>query len=837
MSLGPATCQSRSSPCRRRAACVLFDPTSCHRPRLTLPRSLMRREGNTENLHAMGPLAWCMWVASRVYRTFSSSKRYRRFIPWTSDRSTIPSGRTATIRRVRVHEFHEAISSTPNLKAETPRRRRVRAHGDSQEVTALPSLQSALRPAAACLASFVLLCGALMLTAAKPTSAGATTSEAVSVAYQMDATHDGDQPNETLPTSPVEKWSDDFGGSVSYPLIVGDRVFVTVSGNGQGGYGSELYALDASNGDSLWGPIELGGTYFRAGIAYDNGLVFAVNSDGQLTAFAAATGYEDWQTSLPGQYSFTSAPTASGGVVYVGGAGGGGTLYAVNESNGELLWTGSVENGDQSSPVVTSTGVYVSYACEQTYDFAPSTGDLIWHHSTDCEGGGGRTPVLYNGNLYVRDDAGMAPAILSAATGADLGGYSSTTAPAFDNSLEFTMNNGTLSALQASTGAGMWSQTADGSLDSAPIVVGGKVYVAGSSGLVASFSESTGVETWSANAGSPITAPDEHNVSDELTGLAAGDDLLVVPASDTLVAFGSNDPSDPSSPGPPPAPSGSISGTVTDSSGAGLAGACALLVNPTTGEFSGPEGVTDASGDYSLSDVPPGSYDVYFLYGCQAGGLTGNFAPDIYNNATDLSSAQTVTIGSGQTTNGINAELQTGGQITGVVTDASGDPTGNVAVAVVRVGDVPTVAITTLTGADGTYDIPDLSNGSYLVEFEYCISTSSCQSAFYNGTSTLTSATLVSVTIATTTSGINATTPFAGTAGSGGSGSGGSGSGGSGSGGSGSGGSGSGGSGSGGSGSGGSGSGGSGSGGSGAPEGGARAKAPAAPEGARPQLQ
>ncbi len=295
------------------------------------------------------------------------------------------------------------------------------------------------------------------------------------------------------------------------------------------------------------------------------------------------------------------------------------------------------------------------------------------------------------------------------------------------------------------------------------------MYVAGSSGLVVAFNESTGTETWSANAGSPITAPDEHNVADELTGLAAGDDLLVVPASDTLVAFGSNDPSDPPSPGPAPAPSGSVAGTVTNSSGVGLAGVCALLVDPTTGEFSGPEAVTDAEGAYSLSDVAPGSYDVYFLYGCQANGLPGNYAPNIYDNATDLSSAQAVSIASGQTTDGIDAELQQGGQISGVVTDASGHPVANVAVGVAQVGDVPLVVLATVTGPDGTYDIPDLSTGSYLVEFEYCTTASSCQSEFYNGTSTATSATLVSVTIGTTTSGVNATTPFGGSSSSGGS--------------------------------------------------------------------
>ena len=412
--------------------------------------------------------------------------------------------------------------------------------------TALPhSLERSRRPGARTwaragirrtspiLVALVLLCSVASLNAATPVMASAsppsaTLPEAVSVAYQLDAAHDGDQPNETLPIAPTKEWSDTFGSSVSYPLIVGGRVFVTTFGYGEGTAGSELYALDASNGNVIWGPIELGSA--SAGITYNNGLVFAINFGGDLTAFDAATGTVDWGTSFPGVSGFSAPPTVGNGGVYVSG---GGVLFAVDEINGELLWSHEVNGGLDSSPAVSDTGVYVSYSCEQAYDYAPTTGELIWNHQTWCTGGGGRTPVLHDGDLYIRDDTGsFAPAVLSASTGNQLATFSSTTPPAFDNSLEFTMENGVLTATKASTGTVLWSQTADGSLDSAPIVVGGTVYVAGSSGIVAAFNESTGVESWSANAGSPITG------GEFLTGLAAGDGLLVVPASDTLVAYG-----------------------------------------------------------------------------------------------------------------------------------------------------------------------------------------------------------------------------------------------------------------------------------------------------------
>ena len=91
------------------------------------------------------------------------------------------------------------------------------------------------------------------------------------------------------------------------------------------------------------------------------------------------------------------------GIVYTSGAGDGGTVYAVRESDGTLLWTQEVENGDDSAPAVTSDGVYVSYACPQTYKFNPTSGDLIWHFSGQCEGGGGESVAIYNGQVYVRD--------------------------------------------------------------------------------------------------------------------------------------------------------------------------------------------------------------------------------------------------------------------------------------------------------------------------------------------------------------------------------------------------------------------------------------------------
>jgi outer membrane protein assembly factor BamB len=262
-----------------------------------------------------------------------------------------------------------------------------------------------------------------------------------------------------------------------------------------------------------------------------------VNSSGTLEAFDAGTGGLKWTTQLPGQYSFSAAPTAFGGFVYVTGAGSGGTLYAVNQSDGTVVWTEPVANGDESSPAVSSSGVYESFACGVSYDFDPITGTPIWTRSTGCEGGGGKTPVLANGLLYVRDFT--YPAVLNADTGSVESSFrSSGPAPAVSSSTIFNLENGTLSAAPAAPGSAIsWTFTGDGTLRSAPIVAGDDVIVAGTSGQVYALSVSDGSVLWHADAGAPVPAPDEQNVSQPLTGLAESGGLLVVPAGDTLVAF------------------------------------------------------------------------------------------------------------------------------------------------------------------------------------------------------------------------------------------------------------------------------------------------------------
>ena len=195
-----------------------------------------------------------------------------------------------------------------------------------------------------------------------PSSDPATTTN-------IDAAHDGDQPNDSL-TSPLAaspKWTDHLGADMSTPLIANGMVFVdTNSGSGNGD--SEMFALNQATGAVVWGPVNIGGTedygYDDFGITYDNGRLFAVNSNGLVQGFTASMGKPLWALQLPRTDGY---PVAFDGIVYVGGAGGNGSiigqaLAAIGESSGTLLWSVPLA-GFASEPAVTSAGVYFSSSC------------------------------------------------------------------------------------------------------------------------------------------------------------------------------------------------------------------------------------------------------------------------------------------------------------------------------------------------------------------------------------------------------------------------------------------------------------------------------------------
>jgi hypothetical protein len=162
-------------------------------------------------------------------------------------------------------------------------------------------------------------------------------------------------------------------------------------------------------------------------------------------------------------------------------------------------------------------------------------------------------------------------------------------------------------------------------------------------------------------------------------------------------------------------PGGLITGTVTTTSGVPLTDLCVVLSQSSQNggsiELIGPIGF---AGSYKVGQLPSGDYSVGFADGCFLS-AAGNFATSFWDNGK----AVAVKAG-GPPVTGIDVKLGPGGQITGTVRDNSSHPlTGMCVLALPVSGGLNTFELSTLSFF-GTYDIPDLSTGTYQVQFEPC---------------------------------------------------------------------------------------------------------------------
>jgi hypothetical protein len=214
--------------------------------------------------------------------------------------------------------------------------------------------------------------------------------------------------------------------------------------------------------------------------------------------------------------------------------------------------------------------------------------------------------------VYTRDFNGNL--ILNAANGNLLGSFTAANftalAPAVDQTTMFTLTNspGTLTAQDVATGVSRWTFAGDGQLDSAPIILStsaGEFVVEGSSaGMLYALNASTGAVVWSTSVGAAIPQPDEHNAV-QLTGLTAGQGLLIVPAGNTISAFGAGPPpTPPSVPGGLKATAGNAQVSLSWSTSSGTA---PISYSVYRGTASGKESATPiASGLTAASYVDTG---------------------------------------------------------------------------------------------------------------------------------------------------------------------------------------------------------------------------------------
>jgi hypothetical protein len=177
------------------------------------------------------------------------------------------------------------------------------------------------------------------------------------------------------------------------------------------------------------------------------------------------------------------------------------------------------------------------------------------------------------------------------------------------------------------------------------------------------------------------------------------------------------------------APSGSISGKVTDASThkpiEGIE-VCAFLLTATTEEET--EGrdacaETGSSGEYTVSALSAGNFEVLFGPPFAASGGSGrtlNYVYQYYNDVYPPDAPSSVAVSAGSTTKGIDAELEEGAEISGTITNASTGAGVEGAIAcAVRSGSQEGIEAVSCarSAASGEYVIAGIPDGSFEIAF------------------------------------------------------------------------------------------------------------------------
>jgi hypothetical protein len=166
-------------------------------------------------------------------------------------------------------------------------------------------------------------------------------------------------------------------------------------------------------------------------------------------------------------------------------------------------------------------------------------------------------------------------------------------------------------------------------------------------------------------------------------------------------------------------------------------------------------GVTNASGEYTISGLPSGEYKVGF----SSESFESNYLTQYYDEKSSSSEATPVVVTAGATTTGIDAALLTGGQITGKVTaaDTKAPVAGIEVCATPGEGELYEYGDNcATTNADGEYTIAALTSGEYDVEFAVRFGSLNYISQYYHDKQSRSEASPVVVTQGLTAAGIDA---------------------------------------------------------------------------------
>jgi len=176
------------------------------------------------------------------------------------------------------------------------------------------------------------------------------------------------------------------------PVIASSKVFV-------GDLDGKAYAINENDGTTLWISSIPGGTLTAAAVSEDKSIVIYCTITGTVYGFRVTDGTHAW-TPYQCRGAITGAPCVSGNNVYI--ADHKGYVYALNTTNGILIWNIKLPAPVQGTIACDSTSVYV--CAENMYVYALDIGNgQIRASSQRIRGQSFRFlwPVVFNNKLWI----------------------------------------------------------------------------------------------------------------------------------------------------------------------------------------------------------------------------------------------------------------------------------------------------------------------------------------------------------------------------------------------------------------------------------------------------
>lgn len=326
-------------------------------------------------------------------------------------------------------------------------------------------------------------------------SASNATGTAAWPKFRFDAANTGFNPLETIldPTNVGDlrlRWRVSVEVFRSSPVVV-DGVLYIGSDSHRG-----LVALDAATGLFLWASQT--GAITQSTPTVDAGVVY-VGTGASLLAIDAATGDLTWSRDLGGQV--WSSAAVDGEFLYIAS---GHSVVSLDKATGGARWTRAV-GPIKSAPAVAGGRVFVVTTKDHVlHALDDNTGTPLWNLATGQEGGNESlaSPAYADGVVYVPGIPTMYA--VDAATGAVLWTadvqFIPWSSPAIANRVVYVASAFQMFAFDAGTGELLWTQDAiDGVIFSSPAVANGVVYVGGGAdSAVYAFDAADGTLLWTA---------------------------------------------------------------------------------------------------------------------------------------------------------------------------------------------------------------------------------------------------------------------------------------------------------------------------------------------------